>query len=386
VAHEINNPLAFVHSNLEYALEGLDDLKKRTVESKHRERLQALEEALEESVDGTRRVREIVRDLKSFSRERKEAREPVDLREAVKSAINMGWHEIRKSAKVRTEYDDVPEVLASEGRLGQVVLNLVVNAAQAFGENSDREHNFITVRTMREDDYGLVEVEDNGRGIPHENLRRIFDPFFTTKPLGEGTGLGLWISQDIIARMGGSIEVESEVGRGTLFQIRLPYADPTDFEAPAEVSIATESSSTDEAAEPTGLAERTSTTFRRTNTDEGRVLVIDDEPMIARLITRVLSDEVVSFTDPNQAIRHLRDDDDFDVVLCDATMPGMTGVELFGKLQAEYPELAERFVLITGGLTSRLEKAEQIPRLVTKPFDMNHLRSLVREVRETHVD
>lgn len=376
VAHEINNPLAFVHSNLEYAIEGLKHLEKQSDDPKVQKRVEALSEALKESVDGTHRVREIVRDLKSISRDNEEAREPVEIRDAVKSAINMGWHEIRTTAKVRTEYDDVPAVLASEGRLAQIVLNLVVNAAQSFGPDSDREHSFITVRTIRGEEFGVIQVEDNGRGIDREDLRRIFDPFFTTKPIGEGTGLGLWISQDIIARLGGTIEVESEVGRGTLFTISLPYADPADFEAPAEVPI-----TPDHGSEPSGLDEPTSTTFRRLNKQDGRVLVIDDEPMIARLIARVLPDEVVAFSDPNQAVRHLRDDDDFDVVLCDATMPGMTGLELFGKLQAEYPDLAERFVLITGGLTSSLD-TDEIPWLVTKPFDMKALRALVTEVRE----
>ena len=119
-------------------------------------------------------------------------------------------------------------------------------------------------------------------------------------------------------------------------------------------------------------------TYRRRG--ERRVLVVDDEPMIVRLIERVLPDEVVAFTDPHQAMRHLRDDEDFDVVVCDATMPGMTGTEFFRRLKAEYPDLASRFLLVTGGLTTSWENEIDPPRILTKPFNMEKLRSTVREV------
>ena len=372
VAHEINNPLAYVYSNLEYAVEAFGLMEPTLKQQLPPDRLEKVEQALRESLQGTARVRDIVRDLKSFSRPPEETLEMVDAREVCKAAINMAWHEVRRTAKVRSEFDDVPALLGNSARLGQVVLNLLVNAAQAFPAGKE-DHNFITVRTLCRDGHGIIEVEDNGIGIPPESLRRVFDPFYTTKPLGVGTGMGLWISHDIVTRLGGKLEVESEKGRGTRFRIVVPLAPPQEevaavFEPhPALTIVPTE----DE-----GLAEPSVARQRA----EFRVLVIDDEPMIGRLVQRILAQDVLFFSDPHEALRHLRDDEDFDVVLCDSTMPGMTGREFYRRLQHEFTELAPRFVLITGGLTSSWQEDPDSPPILTKPFSMNTLRQMVRQV------
>lgn len=373
VAHEINNPMAFIHSNLEYARETLNELHAQTDETDPlRKRLVNVIESMDEALEGSTRVRDIVWDLKSFSRAPEETRVPVDLVEAVRSAINMSWHEVRNHAKVRTEYAEVPPVLANSGRLSQVVLNLVVNAAQAMPDR-DRDLNVVTIRTLEDPDRGVIEVEDNGVGIAPEHLRRIFDPFFTTKAVGEGTGLGLWICQDIITRLGGHLSVESAVNRGTIFRIELPYSAEIDAEAPSGVDIQTVPPPVEPEPEPTQLH-----TSPARDTGRHRVLMIDDEPKILKMVERIMSNcDVVTFDDPHVAMQYLHRDERFDVVLCDATMPGMNGRDVFRRLQAEYPELAERFVLVTGGLTTNWERTE-FPLIVTKPFNIEELRSIVQ--------
>ena len=368
VAHEISNPVAFVHSNLEYAAHSLDEIAAK-LDDKTALRLKGILEALHESLDGTDRVRGIVKEMKGFSRQREEARGPVDLRQVVRSAINMGFHEIRPRAKVRTEYDDVAPVLADTGRLSQVVLNLVVNAAQAMPDR-EREHNFIRVSTSATEDHGVITVEDNGSGMPDEVRQRVFEPFFTTKPPGEGQGMGLWISANIVRNLGGTLDVESEPGRGTIFRLGVPFAPASQPEA--------------EVAPPRQPARRSvPKPLRRTPThlQQGRrIMVVDDEPAIGRMVERVFpGEEVLAFTDPHAAIRHLRDDHDFDVVVCDASMSGLNGADFYARLKAEYPDLLPRFLLVTAGLLTSWE--EHVP-IQTKPSNMEEWRQLVRNAEK----
>ena len=373
VAHEINNPLAFIHSNLEYASEVVGLLRtKLEIED---ERVERLEQALRESLGGTTRVREIVKDLKSFSRAPEERLERTNLRDVAQSAMSMSWPEVRRAANLRNEFNAVPEVMANDARLGQVVLNLLVNAAQAFPAGKE-DRNFITVRTISRGDTSVIEVEDNATGIPPESLRHIFDPFFTTKPLGEGTGMGLWISRNIVTNLGGRLEVESEWGRGSCFRIIFPHAPPVEEEEPIVEELPPRDAGL-ELAHPLPSSASAPDKLPRV-----RVLVVDDEPMIGRLIERILPHDVVAFTDPHAALRRLREDDSFDVILCDATMPGMTGREFLRRIRGEYPALAPKFVLITGGLTSSWEEDPDAPPIVTKPFNMNALRSIVQQIAD----
>jgi len=225
VGHEINNPLAFVLANLELALERIGD---GAVDA---ERAVEVTEMLREAREGAERVRHIVRDLKVFSRGDSEERAAVDPRRVIDSCANMAKGEIRHRARLVKRYGATPRVLANEARLGQVLLNLLVNAAHAIPEDAT-EDNEITVSTST-DDLGrvVIEVRDTGSGIPDEVKKHIFEPFFTTKMGGAGTGLGLSICQSIVAALGGEITVESEVGRGTAFRVILPPAG--DSEPPA---------------------------------------------------------------------------------------------------------------------------------------------------------
>jgi two-component system NtrC family sensor kinase len=212
IGHEINNPLAFIISNLEFLQEELP----RRPDSPE------LAVALSEAREGAERVRLIVRELGNLARPDRMETGPVDLGAVVRSAEKMAMHLIRPRAQLVCDVDGAPAVYGNGARLCQVLLNLLLNAAHAI-EPGQSQHHFIRVRARAAGtDRVLVEVSDTGCGIPPANLGRVFDPFFTTRPVGMGTGLGLAVCHGIIASHGGEITVESEVGRGTTFRVLLP--------------------------------------------------------------------------------------------------------------------------------------------------------------------
>ena len=349
VAHEINNPLAAIAVNLAYMHEQL-----RAADVANGDLVAALGDASQ----ATDRVRVIVRDLKSFSREADTELRPLDVREALQAAANMTRHEIRHRASLVMDAAPIPPVLGMEARLGQVFVNLLVNAAQAIPEGRAAQ-NEIRCRTYTDGaGRAVVEVSDTGCGIPLERQSRVFDAFFTTKPVGQGTGLGLSIAHHIVSEMGGEITVESAVGEGTTFRIVLPAC------ASATPPV--------EDAAPPDLAP----------TRRARVLVVDDEPAIGVAISRVLqpAHEVVWTSGASEALRLLTSDRSFDVVLCDLMMPTMTGMELFGEVRVRAPEVAERFVFMTGGAFTPGAQdflAQVTSPHIEKPFAPTQLRDLV---------
>jgi PAS domain S-box-containing protein len=356
VAHEINNPLAYVVASLDFVQAEIRPLAENHPGAVSDETLQALAEARE----GIARVKHVVRDLKTFSRADDERRFPVELRPVIESSINMAFNEIKYRARLVKDYGKAPPVLANDGRLGQVILNLLVNAAQAIPEGHVDE-NEIRV-TTRTDEAGraVVEVRDTGPGVPRHALARVFEPFFTTKPSGVGTGLGLSICRNIVTALDGSITVESEPGRGATFRVILPAA-PSDA---AEVLLPARS-----AQVPSG---------RR-----GRVLVVDDEPGICAALRRVLASEhdVVALTSAREARDRIARGERFDVILTDLMMPGMSGMELHTAVAEIAKDQAERMVLLTGGaFTPGAEEfLNKVPNArVDKPFDPASLRALVR--------
>jgi PAS domain S-box-containing protein len=227
VGHEINNPLAYVMANLDLALERLGEPGVTLDGGPDDEapgRLTEILEMLREAREGADRVRHIVRDLKVFSRGEAEERTRIDPRQVIDSCVNMAQGEIRQRARVVKDYGDTPRVLVNQARLGQVLLNLLINAAHAVPEG-DPQANEIRVTTRTDADGRVViEVKDSGAGIPEDVKARIFEPFFTTKASKSGTGLGLSICQNIVTALGGRITFESEAGKGTAFQVILPAA------------------------------------------------------------------------------------------------------------------------------------------------------------------
>ena len=243
VAHEINNPIGFVNSNLntlkkymknikdyshgvDRVLSGGDSASIEELARLKRNKkidfiLDDVASVIDESLEGTERVKTIVHDLKSFSYQDREDLLPYDLNKGIKSTLNIVWNELKYKAEVIEELAELPPVKCYPQQINQVIMNLLVNASQAIEEEGK-----ITVRTLQQDGEVIVEIGDNGSGIDPENLPKIFEPFFTTKECGKGTGLGLSISYSIIERHGGSIEVKSEVGKGSTFRIHLPIEGP----------------------------------------------------------------------------------------------------------------------------------------------------------------
>jgi CheY-like chemotaxis protein len=245
--------------------------------------------------------------------------------------------------------------MAAEHELGQVFVNLLLNAAQAIPEGR-APANVVRLAGRTEGGFAVVEVRDTGVGIPPENLRRIFDPFFTTKPPGQGTGLGLSIVHGIVSSLGGTIEVESEQGMGTVFRVRLPAT--SDAERPAAAPPA-----------PPPAPPR------------GRVLVLDDEPLVARAIARALeAHEVSELTSPREALRRVEGGERWDVVVCDLMMPEMDGPEFARRVAEAAPEMRERLVFVTGGAFTTAAE-EFLDRsghpFLEKPIDAATLRSMI---------
>jgi PAS domain S-box-containing protein len=226
VAHEINNPVAYVRSNLVLLRGHWDTLRNQWttldhVEEKDREELQTLlaegEELIDESLEGINRTAAIVRGIRDFSHAGGGARERANLNLLVEAAHRMATAGLKPGMEIRTVYGQLPETFCSPGEIQQVILNLLINALDAIDEAG-----VIRVETRHEGNLVVISVHDDGPGIERENLARIFDPFFTTKTVGEGTGLGLSISYEIITRHGGEISVESTFGPGTTFRVSLP--------------------------------------------------------------------------------------------------------------------------------------------------------------------
>jgi signal transduction histidine kinase/CheY-like chemotaxis protein len=349
IAHEVNNPLTYVLHNLDSAMcRVLQDPE-----------LGDLRAHLDRAHVGMQRVHGIVAALRTFSRIDEGPRHPIDLRSTIDAALTMASSELKHRARVDIEQREPVTVLGSEAKLGQVFLNLIINAAQAIADPNPQKHR-VRIVIGREGDRAVVEVSDTGSGIAPEHRGRIFDPFFTTKPVGSGTGLGLSICHSIVSELGGSIDVQSEPGKGSTFRVSLPWTDDN--------------------------VERTSTVrpvapLRQ----EGRVLVIDDDRMVSEAVELMLAEEhdVVLAPGAEEALALIRAGQDFDAIVCDLMMPGMGGIELFHQLQKERPGLAERMLFATGGAFTRpAQNFVQCmgERVVTKPLRSAELRRKVSKL------
>ena len=218
LAHEINNPLTYVLIQVAQLVRLLPGLERET----NNPRVRELEELARSALEGAERIRSIMAAIRTFSRIEDSGMKPIDVRVPLDAALKLVANELRHRACVVREYDDVPVVMANEGRLGQVFLNLLTNAMHAVPEGAPDQHE-VRIKTCADDKGNLVvEIADTGAGMPPHVLARVFDPYFSTKPVGEGTGLGLSISRNIIAQHGGTIGATSEPRRGSTFRIVLP--------------------------------------------------------------------------------------------------------------------------------------------------------------------
>ena len=364
-AHELNNPLAVVVTNAGFLEEELlhlqAELNASVLQEVTKNRFRRIFEALGDVQASASRMGRIVRDLRTFARPVEHGSQNMDLAHCIEWAVRATAHEFQHRAHLSTRLDPAPAVIGDAGRLEQVLVNLLVNAAHAIAPgHADR--NEVCVR-LRTDEQGraVIDVSDSGEGIRPEVMSRMFEPFFTTKTQGSGTGLGLSICQGIVKSMGGEISVASELGSGTTFSVTMP---------PALVSV------------PVAPVDPAPTSA----TARGRILVIDDETALLRAMQRILEDEKHTVTGTDSAIDALQmieRGDHFDLILSDLMMPTMTGVDFYQTLLARNPVLASRVVFVSGGaVTTKVDAfLKAVPNLrLEKPFKAAQLRNVVQVV------
>jgi signal transduction histidine kinase len=352
IAHEINNPLTYVMANLQVLSDRLPALVGRDGDE--------MRELLADTTEGAERIRRIVKQAQMVAPVQPEEQETaVDLCAAVEAALVLVGNEIRHRARLVTDLGSPASVRGDRGRVEQLFVNLLLNAAQAVPEGHAGDNEIaVSVRTLPSA-RALVEVSDTGVGIPPEVQERVFQPFFTTKPVGQGTGLGLSICHGIVSALGGEITFRSEVGRGTVFRVMLP----TTTAAPLGVSPAASGAQAVPAA-------------RR------RVLVVDNEASILRVVRQILTPahEVTTVGDVDAALALINGGRTFDVILCELMLTGSSGMDLLDELARTRPEVAERVLFMTAGaFTPRARRfLEGLHRpWLAKPFDRDQLVALV---------
>jgi CheY-like chemotaxis protein len=357
VAHEINNPLAYVMASLDVAKRAADRLTERRDDGAARE----LRDALAGALEGADHVLRIVRDVKMFSRDGAAELGPVDVRAVIESCARMAAMDLRERARLTLSLDDATPVLGSESRLAEIFLNLILNAAEAIPLGA-REANEVRVVARRGGSKKLIiDVYDTGTGMTPEIKARIFEPFFTSKR--EGTGLGLSIVQAIVTSLGGQIHVDTTPGGGTCVTVTLRTAGP---EAPTRSGDA-----------PPARATLTGC----------RVLVVDHVASVGPMLRQALpAHDIVSAITASAALETLSHDRAFDALLVDAELTDRSAYELWFDVKRRYPGLERRIIFMMPSITSPslVDPITRLPnRRIDKPFRLDELCELLAEnVRE----
>jgi two-component system, NtrC family, sensor kinase len=332
VAHEVNNPAASALMNLEVLAQDLAALSTQAssvptevLPGAVRHATAQAEAAVRDASEAVRRIASVIKGLRGFAQISEEEVQRVDLNEAIDAALRLVSHQLRQHATVRCELGSTRTVIADRGKLIQVFINLLLNAAQAIEAGGGGT---IKVQTRDSGDGVLARVEDDGPGVPPAIASHIFEPFFTTKEAEHGTGLGLSLCADILHRHRGRLELCVPTGRGACFELFLPLC--TGLEVPVR-------------KEP------------REPMLRGRILVVDDDASLVRAYRRWLgrTHDVIVAYDGQEALQVLEQDQAFDVILCDLMMPRFDGVALHEAVRASRPHLLARMVFCSGGTTSR---------------------------------
>ncbi len=361
VGHEINNPCAVILTNANTMRDRLEAILMRPrfqqVNGVHDEATDWLE-ALGDIVGAGRRIASIVSMLGVFSRKASlDEPEVIRVNEAIAAVLRFIGKEVRHQAEIKLDLCEEPtDVLITQHAIMQILTNLVVNALQALlGVEAPVVH----ISTRADDASVLLEITDNGPGIPREIVGRIFDPFFTTKKVGVGTGLGLSITRELAMRVGGDVFVESAVGSGATFRVVLPLYVGTQ-----------------PAAQPRSVPPQA---------ERLRIMIVDDDDMMLRSMTRSLRDrfECIPMRSVEAALASLSRDDRIDLVVIDVVMPGRSGLDLYQELERVCPALAPRTVFLSGGIRSEtLRKSlEQTGRpILRKPIDTERFVETLRRI------
>ncbi|MGH9866915.1 MAG: ATP-binding protein [Candidatus Polarisedimenticolia bacterium] len=354
VAHELNNPLAGVvgYSQL---------LLKSDTEERVRRGLEKINREAE-------RCKKIVQNLQTFARKHKPQTDHIGINGILESTLELRAYQLKvDNIVVETDFDaDLPKTMGDFHQLQQVFLNIIINAHQAMSTTG--KAGALTLRTRRQDDEIVVDFEDNGPGIPAENLGKIFDPFFTTKEVGQGTGLGLSICYGIIQEHHGRISARNGRSGGAVFTVALPILESEEtHEAPLPEP---------EAADPGAPRDRRN------------ILVVDDELAIIDILYQVLRMDGHRVDTALNGIVALRkiEKERYDVIISDLKMPGMGGRELYERVKAMDLDLARRMIFSTGDVVNTdtrdfLEKSGN--SYLQKPFDTDAIRRIVRSVMVT---
>lgn len=368
IAHEINNPAAFILANLEVLAALTGELMKlerdpEALAARFREAGREAGELIADSVEGIDRISTIASRLRSFARKDRGHVGPVALNQVVLNSIKLVRNRIRHRAHLERDLQDVPLILADSGKLEQVVVNLLVNALQALESAPGSGLGTIRVRTAPDGERMVrLTVEDDGPGMSEDVQARAFEAFFTTKPPGLGTGIGLALCREIIESHHGHIELSSAPGEGARFDICLP----TDASASLEQVF-------------TPLREQSVVDARR------RVLLVDDEVRLLEAYQRMFRSvfELVTCNGARAATELLGHDTDFDAILCDVMMPDMNGVDLYEWIGRECPQLQDRVLFHTGGVfdpTLRQRAEATGAPFVSKPASLMEIRAAVEAI------
>ena len=350
ITQEINNPLQYVFANIGLAQERVEQLRTGNASPWARE----LSELLNDAMHGSKQVARIVSDLKAFiTNGPQDTPKPLSLIEVLRTTISMSSAEVRQRARIAESLGTLPKVNADYAEMVQVFVNLMTNAAHAVEPMGiDRARIRISCYTDAQG-WAVVEVEDNGPGVPKRDQLHIFEPFHTTKPQSPGKGLGLHISRSIVERRGGRITLKSTPGL-TIFQVRLPPVGEQEPEKVVDPKLP-------------------------------KVLIVDDDARVARTVSRMLASnfQCVVETEPKAALARMLNET-FDLVICDVMMPGMTGWELVQAASKKKPMLREITLLMSGADPEkhRPKGAPHMPCL-EKPFGPAELREYALRMSRT---
>lgn len=353
VAHELNNPLTSVMGFSEL-------LQKANVDAQHKRHLEMIHKC-------ALRCQKIVQALLGFARRSAPERKVVCLNSLIEAALEILHYQLRTS-NVETILDlapHLPQAMVDPHQVQQVFINLINNARQAIEAHQPK--GWIKITTEGNGEMVRVMIQDNGPGIPQENLSKIFDPFFTTKEVGKGTGLGLSLCYGIIKEHGGTISPRSRPGEGATFVIELPVT----HEAGETEEKSTNNHETDTGHSREGVGKR--------------VLVIDDEESILLMVREALTPrgyEVDIASDGATGLQRMREKQ-YDVTLCDWKMPGLNGQEVYEWVRAINPTLSDRMIFITGDvINERTQKflEEQDKICLPKPFTIAEFRAAIQQV------